>query len=373
MTIKNTGIVMGVLALLACMPAWPQSQAPACTQADELDCLYFPTARFKFTTYERSTSYHDTSDQPRQINMLLRVPIGAHSPMPVVVWSHGGAEGKASPANSMTEWSELTAAAGYFTISIAHAGRNQHSRRALCQSPALGIADDVTCKIFKYLNWDRPHDIRAVLDELVRMNTSGEFAGQIDLLRIAVGGHSAGAGGAQTIGGAKRIFTGAPQDLSDRRPVAFMALSPQQPGSEGFFDTRFQQPQHSWIDMHRPVFTATGDGDSTCNAGDSPGSCIGDLPYGRRIGFQRMPADGNKYQLYLHDADAFHTLFELNGSKCKALLSDPFKCAEMVRWLSSAGLAFLDGHVRQVPAAQQWLQSDRVEKASHGVAEWLRK
>ena len=74
-----------------------------------------------------------------------------------------------------------------------------------------------------------------------------------------------------------------------------------------------------------------------------------------------------------HDADAFHTLFELNGAKCVALLNDTFKCSEMVRWLSSAGLAFLDGHVRQVPAALQWLQSDRVEKASRGVAEWLRK
>ena len=52
-----------------------------------------------------------------------------------------------------------------------------------------------------------------------------------------------------------------------------------------------------------------------------------------------------------HDADAFHTLFELNGAKCVALLNDTFQCSQMVRWLSSAGLAFLDGHVRQLPAA----------------------
>jgi prepilin-type processing-associated H-X9-DG protein len=45
----------------------------------------------------------------------------------------------------------------------------------------------------------------------------------------------------------------------------------------------------------------------------------------------------------------------------------------MVRWLSSAGLAFLDGHVRQLPAALQWLQSSRVEQASGGIAEWQRK
>jgi prepilin-type processing-associated H-X9-DG protein len=49
------------------------------------------------------------------------------------------------------------------------------------------------------------------------------------------------------------------------------------------------------------------------------------------------------------------------------------KCGEMVRWLSSAGLAFLDGHVRQMPAALQWLQSNNSEQASGGVAEWQRK
>ena len=371
MTITTKGFAVGALALLACTQA--QAQAPICNQVQAPDCLYFPATRLSFTAYERSTSYLDASGRTRQVKVLLRLPIGAPAPLPVVVWSHGGAEGKNSPAHSLAEWSDLTAAAGYFTVSIAHAGRNVDSRRALCQSPPLAIADDATCKVFKHLNWDRPHDIRAVLNELARMNTSSEFVGQIDLLRIAVGGHSAGAGAAQTIGGAKRIFTGAPQDLSDSRPVAFLALSPQQPGSEGFFDTRFQKPQHSWTDVQRPVLTASGDGDSTCVAGDSPGSCIGDTPYGRRIGFQRMPANGNKYQLYLHDADAFHTLFELNGAKCVALLNDSFKCGEMVRWLSSAGLAFLDGHVRQVPAALQWLQSNRVEKASRGVAEWLRK
>lgn len=346
-------------------------QAPTCNQAQAPDCLYFPPARYTFTSYERSTFYTDNAGQQREVRFLVRQPLGATAPMPAVIWSHGGADGKSRPTNSMAEWSETTATAGYFTVSIAHAGRDDGSRGQLCQS--IGIADIETCKIFKYLNWDRPHDIRAVLDELVLMNASGEFAGQIDIDRVAVGGHSAGSGGAQTIAGAKRIFVGAPVQISDPRPVAFLAFSPQQPGGEGFFDTRFQKQRHSWTDVHRPVLTATGDGDSTCNPGPEPGSCIGDTPFGRRIGFQRMPADGNKYQLYVHDADAFHTLFELNGAKCVQLLGDPVKCGEMVRWLSSAGLAFLDGHVQQSPAALQWLQSNRIENASGGVAEWLRK
>ena len=239
--------------------------------------------------------------------------------MPAVVWSHGGADGKSSPATSMVEWSETTARAGYFTLSIAHAHREPASRRRLCNS--IGIADDATCTIFKYLNWDRPHDIRAVLDELGRL-AAGEFSSQIDIETIALGGHSAGSGGALTVAGARRIFVGEPSESGTRRPVAFLAFSPQQPGSEGFFDTRFGKPRHSWTGLHRPVFVATGDGDSTCNPGPEPGSCIGDTPFGRRIAFHRLPADGNKYHLYLHDADAFHTLFQLNTGKCAQLEVD---------------------------------------------------
>jgi hypothetical protein len=343
------------------------AQAPTCNSAPGPDCLYFPAASHAFTPYERSTFYTDNAGLQREVKVLIRVPLGAPLPMPVVIWSHGGADGKRSAATSMVEWSETTARAGYLTVSIAHANRDTASRRQLCNS--IGIADDATCTVFKYLNWDRPHDLRAALDALALLATN-EFRGQIDMQRIAVGGHSAGSGGALTVAGARRIFVGAPIELSDPRPIAFLAFSPQQPGSEGFFDTRFQEARHSWSDVRRPVLTATGDGDSTCNPGPEPGSCIGDTPFGRRIGFERMPADGNKYHLYLHDANAFHTSFELNAAKCPQLGVDPARCAEAVRWLSSAALAFLDGHVRQVPGALQWLQSKRIELASGGVAEW---
>ena len=368
--LRTFGGAMVAMMAAAVLPTAAFAQAPTCAQAPGPNCLYFPAASYGFTSFERSVVYTDHANQQREVGVLIRQPVGAPAPMPVVVWSHGGADGKRSPTTSMVEWSEQTARAGYFSVSIAHTHRTDASRGLLCQS--IGIADVATCKVFKYLNWDRPHDIRAVLDALALLSTT-ELRGQIDMGRIALGGHSAGAGGAQTVAGAKRIFVGAPIDLSDPRPIAFLAFSPQQPGSEGFFDTRFQKERHSWTDVLRPVLTATGDGDSTCNPGAEPGSCIGDTPFGRRIGFQRMPALGNKYHLYIHDANAYHTLFELNASKCTLPGVDPQRCAETVRWLASAGLAFLDGHVRQVPAALQWLQSNNIEQASGGVAEWQRK
>jgi hypothetical protein len=363
-------LVSAIATFTAASPALAQAQS--CNQAPGAGCLYLPAASYGFTLLERSIFYADNTGQSREVKLLMRQPLGAPLPMPVVIWSHGGTDGKRDAATSMAEWSTLSARAGYFSISIAHAPRDDTSRALLCQS--IGM-DTASCRLFSHLNWDRPHDIRAVLDEVERLAATPPLRGHIDTAKVAVGGHSAGSAGAQTVAGAKRNFTGTARSLSDPRPVAFLAFSPQQPGISGFFDTRFQDPSHSWTDVARPMLTATGDGDDSCEPGPvpMPGVCIGDTPFGRRIGFQRLPAGGNKYHLYIHDADAFHMLFQLNTSKCAALGVDAAKCSDIVRWLSSAGLAFLDGHVRQLPAAMQWLQSNRIEQASGGVAEWQRK
>ena len=35
-----------------------------------------------------------SAGDPREVKLLIRVPVGAPAPLPVVVWSHGGAEGQ---------------------------------------------------------------------------------------------------------------------------------------------------------------------------------------------------------------------------------------------------------------------------------------
>ena len=89
---------------------------------------------------------------------------------------------------------------------------------------------------------------------------------------------------------------------------------------------------------------------TTCATGpQSPGAALGDSPYIRRLGFERMPG-GNKYQIYVHDADAFHTLFELNTADCAAKNVDQGKCDEIARWLRSTALAFLRRPAATEPA-----------------------
>jgi len=94
------------------------------------------------------------------------------------------------------------------------------------------------------------------------------------------------------------------------------------------------------------------------------------FPYGA---FDRLPA-GDKYRLYLHDADTFHMLFELKASECGTSKDvDRSKCDEIVRWVSSVALAFLDANLKADALAGQWLGSSNVVNASGGVAEWTRK
>jgi hypothetical protein len=346
------------------------AQAPTCNQALTPGCLYFPATQYSFQTTTSQATYTDNAGLQRAIQVAIRIPTGAPIPMPVVIWSHGGATGKTDPLNSMVEWSDTTAAAGYLTISIAHTPRTDQERLQLCQS--IGINDPGSCELFKHLNWDRPFDISAVIDVLERLNQQGQFSGMIDVNHIAVGGHSAGAGGALSVAGAARNFSGTPVSFADPRPVAFLAFSPQAPGSEGFFDTDFKQPTHSFQPLARPVLIGTGDGDNGCKTIEEPGNCLGDTPTGRRSIFDRMPP-GNKYRIYVHDADTFHTLFELNTGKCSTLGVNQTKCDDIARLLRSVGLAFLDGHVRQNAFANLWLRSNNVEIASQGIAEWSRK
>lgn len=377
---------LGSRTLLASGPA------PRCNQAQlQRGCLYSPAVHYTALSVITDTfTYTDAAGLTRTVPIALRIPLTAPVPLPVVIWSHGGATGHTNPISSMLEWSETTAAAGYLTISIAHASRTYtptDTRTPLCaaiatlpDTPRLpggqwDLHDPATCDQFKYLNWDRPHDIRAVLDEVERRNRRGPLQGRIDLAHMAVGGHSSGSSGALTVGGALRNFTGTSIDLSDpdQRPAAYLAFSPQPPGTEGFFDTAYQQPIHSWLSITQPVLIGTGDGDSTCDPLDEPGSCFGDIPYSRRIAFERM-SPGDKYHIYWHDTAAFHTLFALStdSQKCSAEAAQQ-KCAAIAHTLRSVALAFLDRYLRNEPFARQWLERNDVEIATGGVAEWNRK
>lgn len=284
----------------------------------------------------------------RTLNVALRFSRDAALPAPIAVWSHGGATGQTNAATALDKWAIAAAEAGYFSVAIAHTPRTPAQRTALCTE--LGI-DAGGCDEFKFLSYDRPLDIAVVLDRLVELAATPQFAGKLDVTRIAVGGHSAGAGGALMVDGAPRVMGSKSVRLADARPLAFLALSPQAPGSDGMTAPGYAQ-------IVRPTLIGTGRGD------DNPP----DTAEGRASVFDAMQP-GHKARVFIEDPAAIHTVFALETEAC-SMRAPLAHCEEMVAWVRSAGIAFLDAEVRGLPEAIAWLASPNLTVASEGVALW---
>ncbi|GJM08589.1 MAG: hypothetical protein DHS20C11_08650 [Lysobacteraceae bacterium] len=314
--------------------------------------------------------YQDITMDTRVFQVAWRFPEGLMGAQPVVVWSHGGAAGQTNATNVLPEWAAKVVQAGFVSVSIAHTGRDQSSREALCTE--LGIPldtpspSDLDCQNFKHLNFDRPFDIRRALNFVEDLALAEPD--RVDASRIVVAGHSSGSGGTLSVAGAARQFAAIHSDLDDPRPLAFMAFSPQGPGVEGMFDTDHLQPDHSWENITRPVLVGTGAGDNSCTPRFSCDN--GSPPRTRRIPFQRMPA-GDKYLMYIRDVQAAHVMFGMEVSACMAQV-DPARCMEFEDWLGSSAHAFLDAYLRDNAAALQWLDGE-LQLLTGGDVEWSSK
>jgi hypothetical protein len=309
-------------------------------------CLYAPTP-LPIELVEVSATDPGRVGGPRTLNVAIRFSRSASQPMPVVVWSHGGASGQTNAVGALDKWAIAAAEAGYLSVAIAHTPRDQAERDALCAQ--LGF-DAAGCATFKFLSYDRPLDISLVIDRLVALST--QLAVRFDINKLAVGGHSAGAGGTLMIAGAAREINRRSFVISDPRPIAFLAFSPQAPGSDGMTAGGYGR-------VSRPTLIGTGRGDD-----DPP-----DDPADGRASVFDLIQPGDKARVFIEDSDAIHTIFALETDGC-ARNTTLERCEEMRDWVKSAGLAFLDAHVRGRFAALAWVASNRLEIASGGVAEW---
>lgn len=323
------------------------------------------------TLYVNSTPYtievrdgyvvEDAAHQ-RQIPILIRYPAELlatpGTQLPLVLWSHGGGANVDGRQGSR-EWSEALVRAGYIVIHMSHVPRSAAAVSALYAEFGLTPAQGLDC--FGYLQVDRPRDARAVLDALPQITASFPvLAGRIDPARIAMAGHSFGAYTARTMSGAVVDLCPPPAvapagfafhraSFRDERPRAFLALSPQGPGRFGFFEV---PGEHSWQDLGRPDFTATGAGDVTS----------GEVPADRVRPFQIM-APHDKYMLYIDSPNAIHATFNL---------SDPAQ-PQLEALIRASGIAFLDANVRGSARAAAWLHSPIVGEISGGVASMSRR
>lgn len=346
-------------------------QLPQACSAFPNGCLYTPGAPLNFSTTAASFEYKDGLGHSRTVELYFRVPAGVAGQLPVVVWSHEyGVSGDLKEL--LAKWAETTARAGYVTVTVAHSEREKEEWLGVCASLELDI---VNCPRPYALDW--PVDLKQVLNYLERANASGsaELRGRMDLTKLALAGHSDGASGVISLAGARRMFLSQdPEnaaDFSDARPVAFVALSPQGPTLEGFFDTEIGRDENSWMGIKRPVLTITGAGDNNCN---EPGACYkGDTPHRRRTVHTLLPP-GGKYHMYVNSVKLSHDfLGTLDTAACEAAGVARADCSRFDDWLRSTVVAFLDATVRGRPAAQTWLQNDLIVPASSRTVEWQRK
>ena len=321
---------------------------PDCA-TDVTRCLYQPT-RYVTGLEVGSEVLQDPTRPggPRRIPLAYRYAVDAPRPMPVVILSHGGAGGSLDPYKALDGWAIAAAEAGYFAIAVAHEPRDKASRLALCAALRVPMGE---CDTFKYLNYDRPHDLSRVIDRAHAVANEPGWIGVFDPTKLAVAGHSAGAGGTLMLAGAPRDVFGTAIDGTDPRPTAFLAFSPQAPGSEGF------TPQ-AYGHIGRPALVATGRGD------ENPP----DTADGRASVFDFVQP-GNKARIFIEDPAALHTVFAHETDAC-ARLASLERCQEMVSWVTSAALAFLDTHLRGAPEAASWIGSTNLATASAGVAAW---
>ena len=294
----------------------------------------------------------DRLGQPdRPVPVAVRWSPSAPQPMPVVVLSHGGAFGHVNPRGALDEWAEVVAHHGYLAVAIAHTPRTDIERIVLTMNLGGTLPQ---CREFKHLNYDRPLDFVHVVEALAELGEAPPWAGVFDLSSVAYLGHSSGSGAAMMVAGAGREYMPGLglAFAEDRRPTAFVALSPEGAGDDGFQPT-------SWDAVDRPVLMCTGARD-------------GDAPHERRDPFEYMPG-GDKYLFWIEHAGAQHTVFEGDTRACFAAVHDQTVCDDMQAWLGSVIRAFLDAYLREDPAAVAYLAGESVVEASDGVVEWDRK
>lgn len=267
---------------------------------------------------------------------------------PVIVFSHG-AGGSQTCCDGLTRhWASY----GYVTIQPTH--EDSAVQRRNQGEENIHFMQAVRDALKKPALWEsRPQDISYVLDVLHLLeNRVPRLLGKIDADRIGVGGHSMGSYTTEAIAGALIDLPGHPgKNFADARVKAVLCLSPQGPGQFGLND-------HSFDRISLPYMGMTGSLDS-----------LGPIasPAWHKTPFERSQP-GDKYHLFIEGAN--HMSFITPRT---LLPGQAEQGGAIFGYTNSAALAFWDAYLKSDARAKSYLQSDALEKSSHGAAKLSRR
>lgn len=292
----------------------------------------------------------------RSVPMKVHSPTGT-GPFPVVIVSHGAGgniDSNFAQANHL-------ATHGYVSVCLEHIGSN--TKKAVAGGLRVGkTVAAMTRNADEVLN--RPKDISFAIDKLTQWNkTDPKLRGKFDIKRIGMLGHSFGAYTTLAACGARpaldwlepKVGTGKGlgPDLSDKRVLCGVALSPQGPGEPFFLESSYRT-------IRVPLLGISGSLDKQ----------QGNAPIHRKRSFQYWPV-GDHYLLWINNAT--HLQFsDSTGSRHRrfGLGGKTAERREDVQKVSrAAALLFFDKYLKRNPQTQ--LREEDLQKHTGGIVDGI--
>jgi pimeloyl-ACP methyl ester carboxylesterase len=272
-------------------------------------------------------SWHDAK-RNRDIPVKLYIPSDSAARHPVVIFSHGLGGSREAAVYLGEHW----AAHGYLGVFVQHPGSDSGVWQPIAGQGREVFLEKMRAAANGENLLERVGDVKFVLNELEKRNQSDpDLKGTMDLSKIAVAGHSFGAGTALAIAG--QGFRGQIAAGDDRVKAAIYLCPPVMLGQD--------TPQHVFGTIKIPGMLLTGTEDV---------SPIGNTTAEQR----RIPFDGMKasHQYLINFIGADHSVF--GGRGFRAPKPEDAKIHEMVDELTTK---FLDATLRDDAGAWRWLDS----------------
>ncbi|MBN2446196.1 MAG: hypothetical protein JXO22_05705 [Phycisphaerae bacterium] len=308
------------------------------TNQSPAELEYNPAAGQHAVT-EHLEDWHDI-ERRRDVPVRVYSPADADGPLPLVLFSPGLGASRDYYEFLSRHW----ASRGHMCINITHVGTDSSLWRDTKRPwPAMCQALDQP-----WHRVDRSQDVIFVLDRITADAALGQL---IDRERIAIAGHSYGAFTALTLIGMCFAMPDQGQVcLRDERVKLAIAMSPQGVGMFGL-------SEHSWNAIDRPALYMTGTHDRGLRS-----KSVED----RFEAFKHSPGP-NQCQIVIRGAN--HYAFS-DGQGIG--LRPPPRHPKHHEYIQMATTAFLDGYLRDQPAAREWLRGDKLTAATHGSCrvEW---
>jgi dienelactone hydrolase len=318
-----------------------------CRNLIQTDQPHFGKTSCRIFVEYRHVSVSFNTKRGRELPIKIYLPKSGAAPYPVVIFSHGLGGSREAAQYLGDYWSQH----GYLGVFVQHPGSDSSVWQSAVTQGRQAILQRMRSAANGKNLLDRAQDMKFVLDELERRNRNDPaLKGKLDLAKIAMAGHSFGAG--TTLALAGQNFAGAGRDLEikDERVKAAIYLCPPVVGGKSSANAVY-----GGIQIPGLLLTGTED--------NSP---INDIKAEDR----RIPYDGIKssHQYLVNFVGADHEAF--GGRSFRAAKEGDDKTHWMVEVVSTR---FLDASLKGNPAAWQWLDSEQIKTYLGNAAMFERK